>query len=202
MKWFRFNRSRKTGTRSIQLKPFSFVMLIFGLILITAGITFFLTAGDDKVVEVVRPPQQAADREEFNKLYEAYDKLKNNYFQDIDETAVINGAINGMIDALGDPYSDYLNEDEARQLNESISSSFQGIGAEIQSKMAILLLFLQLRTPQRNVQGYYLKIQSLQLMVKVFKVCLHLKLCYLYEVKKGHQLLSPSGEQVLKSQLR
>ncbi len=67
----------KPGTRSIQLKPFSFVMLIFGLILITAGITFFiLTAGDDKVVEVIKPPQQGADREEFNKLYEAYDELE------------------------------------------------------------------------------------------------------------------------------
>ena len=125
----------KPGTRSIQLKPFSFVMLIFGLILITAGITFFiLTAGDDKVVEVIKPPQQVADREEFNKLYEAYDNLKNDYFQDIDEAAIINGAINGMVDALDDPYSDYLNEDEARQLNESISSSFEGIGAEIQEQ--------------------------------------------------------------------
>ena len=35
---------------------------------------------------------------------------------------------------LGDPYSDYLNEKEASQLNESISSSFEGIGAEIQEK--------------------------------------------------------------------
>ena len=39
-----------------------------------------------------------------------------------------------MVDALDDPYSDYLNEDEARQLNESISSSFEGIGAEIQEQ--------------------------------------------------------------------
>ncbi|QUW22386.1 S41 family peptidase [Sporosarcina sp. Marseille-Q4063] len=125
----------KPGTRSIQLKPFSFVMLIFSLILITAGITFFiLTVGDDKVVEVVKPPQQGTDRQEFNKLYEAYDNLKNDYFQDIDESEVIDGAINGMVDALGDPYSDYLNEDEARQLNESISSSFEGIGAEIQEQ--------------------------------------------------------------------
>lgn len=60
--------------------------------------------------------------------------MKGNYFEDIDETAVIDGAINGMIDALGDPYSDYLNQKEARQLNESISSSFEGIGAEIQEK--------------------------------------------------------------------
>jgi C-terminal peptidase (prc) len=39
-----------------------------------------------------------------------------------------------MISALGDPYSDYMNKKEATEFNESISSSFQGIGAEIQEK--------------------------------------------------------------------
>lgn len=120
--------------RFIKLKPFSFVMLVFGLVLATAAITFFvLTTGDEKVVEVVNPQKQTAkDRKEFTKLYEAYDEMIGNYYEDIDETTVIDGAINGMIEALGDPYSDYLNEKETQQLNESISSSFEGIGAEIQ----------------------------------------------------------------------
>ena len=44
--------------RYIQLKPFSFVMIVFGLVLVTAVMTFFiLTAGEDKVVEVVKPQQ-------------------------------------------------------------------------------------------------------------------------------------------------
>lgn len=118
----------------IKLKPFSFVMVIFGLILITATITFFvLTTGDDKVVEVVKP-QQKSERKEFVKLYEAFDAVKENYFQDVDEDVAIDGAINGMIEALDDPYSDYLNQEEAQQLHESISSSFEGIGAEIQEQ--------------------------------------------------------------------
>ncbi|GEN82638.1 peptidase S41 [Sporosarcina luteola] len=118
--------------RHIQMKPFSLVMLIFGLVLATATVTFFaLTTGEGKVVEVVSPQNPAVDRKEFKKLYEAYDEMKKTYYNDIDETLIIDGAINGMIEALGDPFSDYLNEKEARQLNESISSSFEGIGAEI-----------------------------------------------------------------------
>lgn len=119
--------------RYIQLKPFSFVMLVFGLVLLTAGITFFvLMAGEDKVVEVVKPSK--VERQEFKKLYDAYDEVMKHYFEELDEAAMIDGAINGMIDAIGDPYSDYLSVDEAQQLNESISSSFEGIGAEIQEQ--------------------------------------------------------------------
>ncbi|MFJ7936847.1 S41 family peptidase [Sporosarcina sp. NPDC096371] len=122
--------------RTINLKPFSFVMLVFGLVLASAGVTFFaLTTGDDKVVDVGSPQKPLnMNRQEFAKLYDAYDEVVGNYYDEIDETAIIDGAINGMIDALGDPYSDYLNEKEARQLNESISSSFEGIGAEIQEQ--------------------------------------------------------------------
>ncbi len=120
-------------TRYIRLKPFSLIMLIFFLVLATSAVTFVaLTVGDEKVVEVVKPQQVGSERKEFKKLYDAYDQMKESYFDDIDDQVVINGAINGMVDSLDDPYSDYLNEKEAKQLNESISSSFEGIGAEIQ----------------------------------------------------------------------
>ena len=127
----------KPAGQFIQLKPFKFIMLMFFTILITAGLTIFaLTFGDKKVVEVKVP----IEREEFTKLYEAFDLLKNNYYQDIDDEKVVDGAINGMFDALGDPYSDFMVKEEADQFNSGLSSSFQGIGAEIQNVMVILQL--------------------------------------------------------------
>jgi carboxyl-terminal processing protease len=41
-----------------------------------------------------------------------------------------------MIDALGDPYSEYLSSDEYRQSLQGISGQFEGIGAEIATKAA------------------------------------------------------------------
>ena len=118
----------------IRLKPFFFIMLIFTIILVTTGVTMFaLTFGDEKVVEVGSP-----ERREFQKLFQAYDELNADYYADIDQSSLVNGAINGMIDALGDPYSDYMNQDEAAQFEESISSSFQGIGAEIQERNGVI----------------------------------------------------------------
>lgn len=121
----------KPAKKYLKIKPFTFIMLMFLTILLTAGLTIFaLTFGDKKVVEVSVP----VEREEFSKLYDAYDELKEKYYVDIDDEKVISGAINGMFEALDDPYSDFMNKEEAKQFNEDLSSSFQGIGAEIQER--------------------------------------------------------------------
>lgn len=117
----------KTGY--IRLKRFHFIMLLFLVVFLSAGITTVaLSFGDEKVVTV------SNDRTEFNKLYEAFDTLKNGYFKKINEQKLINGAIDGMVSSLDDPYSDYMTKEEAQSFHSSISSSFEGIGAEIQEK--------------------------------------------------------------------
>ncbi|MFC4411291.1 S41 family peptidase [Chungangia koreensis] len=137
-------KSAAPANRYIRIKPFYFLMLLFGLILLTAGITIFaLTAGDDKVVEV---GSVTVERNEFQKLFETYDQLKEEYYSDLNDEELVNGAINGMIDALGDPYSDYMNQEEAGHLNETISSSFEGIGAEIQERNG----FITVVSPIKN----------------------------------------------------
>ncbi|WP_409251057.1 S41 family peptidase [Bacillus sp. SCS-153A] len=125
------NDSKETNTSGfIQIRKFQFVMLIFFLVFATAGITTFALAfGDEKAVNVGVP-----ERNEFQKLYEAYDALNREYYKDLDQEDLVNGAINGMLESLEDPYSDYMNQEEAKRFQESITSSFEGIGAEIQEK--------------------------------------------------------------------
>ncbi|WP_040346990.1 S41 family peptidase [Neobacillus bataviensis] len=113
----------------IRMKKFPFIMLLFLLVFLSAGITTFALAfGKDKVVTV------APQRSEFNKLYAAFDTLKNGYYKDVNQQKLINGAIDGMVSSLDDPYSDYMSNEEAKSFHSSISSSFEGIGAEIQEK--------------------------------------------------------------------
>ncbi|CAM3983197.1 carboxyl-terminal protease [Lederbergia lenta] len=124
------NETEETTNKNshIRMKKFTFVMLIFLLVFSTAGITLIaLGLGDEKAVNVVVP-----ERKNFTKLYQAYDELEKKYFEDLNQDELVNGAINGMLNALEDPYSDYMTKEEASQFSESISSSFQGIGAEIQ----------------------------------------------------------------------
>lgn len=140
----------KPAGKFIQIKPFKFIMLMFLTILITAGLTIFaLTFGEKKVVEVKVPTERA----EFAKLYEAFDALKNKYYEDIDDEKVINGAINGMFDALGDPYSDYMVKDEASVFSSSLSSSFQGIGAEIQERNGLIMVVSPIKNSPAEKAG-------------------------------------------------
>lgn len=112
----------------IQIKKFKFVMIIFLIVFLTAGTTIFaLSFGDDKAANVVMQ-----ERKEFNKLYKAYDQIKKGYFADINEDDLIDGAIDGMVKSLDDPYSDYMTKEESKMFEDSITSSFEGVGAEIQ----------------------------------------------------------------------
>ncbi|MDP4105851.1 MAG: S41 family peptidase [Bacillota bacterium] len=127
------NLENKSGF--IRMKKFQFIMLLFLVVFLSAGITTFALAfGNDKVATV------GSDRAEFSKLYSAYDTLKNGYYQKVDDKKLINGAINGMVQSLGDPYSDYMSNTESKSFHNSISSSFEGIGAEIQEKDAHIVV--------------------------------------------------------------
>lgn len=121
----------KTENKLIKMKKFPFIMGIFLIVFLTAGITTIaLTFGDEKVESLA--PVEETEHAEFQKLYDTYDTLKKNFYKDVDDNELVDGAINGMIQALDDPYSTYMDEEEAKSFNESISSSFEGIGAEIQ----------------------------------------------------------------------
>ncbi|MCM3673209.1 MULTISPECIES: S41 family peptidase [Peribacillus] len=120
----------KEAGKFIKIKKFTFIMGIFLVIFLTAGITTIALTFGDKKVESLAPDKHS----EFEKLYSTYDTIKDNYYEEIDQDKLVDGAINGMIKSLDDPYSAYMDKKEASSFHESISSSFEGIGAEIQEQ--------------------------------------------------------------------
>lgn len=69
----------------------------------------------------------------FAPLTEVY-RLIHNYFyraQELEDAELLHGAIRGMIDALGDPYSTFFDPQEYARWQESLSGEYSGIGMEI-----------------------------------------------------------------------
>ena len=65
------------------------------------------------------------------KWSKAYSLILNRYVEKVDGNQLIEGAIQGMVATLKDPYSVYMDKEMAEQFNEVLDSSFEGIGTEI-----------------------------------------------------------------------
>lgn len=74
-------------------------------------------------------PKQIAENME--KIKKAYEIISSRYVEEMEPNELIEGAIQGMVNTLEDPYSVYMDKDTAEQFTQSLESSFEGIGAEV-----------------------------------------------------------------------
>jgi carboxyl-terminal processing protease len=68
---------------------------------------------------------------DFGLFWKAWNTVTNKYDGDLDPQKMLYGAISGMMKATGDPYTVFLDPDEAKLFEEDLSGTFSGIGAEI-----------------------------------------------------------------------
>jgi len=66
-----------------------------------------------------------------DKVFQAFDLIKEHYLEEIEDGELIEGAIQGMLGTLEDPYSSYMDDEATNRFTEQIESSFEGIGAEV-----------------------------------------------------------------------
>lgn len=74
---------------------------------------------------------QTINLEELDKVEKAYELILNSYVESVDQSKLIEGAIQGMLTTLDDPYSVYMDKETAKQFSSTLESSFEGIGAEV-----------------------------------------------------------------------
>lgn len=67
----------------------------------------------------------------FGVFLKAYDILKSEYLGDIDNEKLVQGAIKGMMESTGDPYTRYMDPKSYQGMKEERSGSFSGIGIQI-----------------------------------------------------------------------
>jgi carboxyl-terminal processing protease len=117
------------------------VSLFVGVAISFVAIKFFLTsptnngmASADKDLLLELADQQDMIEEnmsEMSKVVNAFTIIKENYVEDVDDNQLIEGAVQGMLQSLEDPYSVYMDKETMEQFNEQIEAEFEGIGAEV-----------------------------------------------------------------------
>ncbi|MEI1423127.1 carboxy-terminal processing protease CtpB [Bacillus cabrialesii] len=88
----------------------------------------------DKPQTAAVPATAQADSERdkaMDKIEKAYELISNEYVEKVDRGKLLEGAIQGMLSTLNDPYSVYMDKQTAKQFSDSLDSSFEGIGAEV-----------------------------------------------------------------------
>ena len=84
---------------------------------------------------------------DFSLFWNVWDLVKNKYVDagNLDAKNLYYGAIKGMLQATGDPYTTFFTADENKKFNEDISGNFEGIGAELGVKNNILTIIAPLQ---------------------------------------------------------
>jgi len=65
------------------------------------------------------------------KIIKYYDYIIDNYYEDVDKDKLATGAINGMLESLGDDYSYVLKGEDADNFDIELEGAYHGVGIEI-----------------------------------------------------------------------
>ena len=122
-----------TSTKPARRLPL--VSIAVAVIAILAGSALFMSGYSLGRQAAGDPGTPASEEQAFQPFWDTYHSISDRYaLGAVDQVSVIQGAIRGMIDSLGDPYSAYLSAEDYRKSLQGISGQFEGIGAEITSR--------------------------------------------------------------------
>lgn len=96
-------------------------------------------------------------------FHQAYQIITTEYVDQPDNKKLFYGAIKGMIDSLGDPFTRFLNEESTAELQEMTSGKFVGIGVEIAVKDGEIVVV----SPIENSPAIKAGIESGDIITKV-----------------------------------
>lgn len=83
---------------------------------------------------------------DFSLFWDTWDALKHNYVdqEKVNDKKLFYGALKGMVAAVGDPYTVFMEPKTAQEFSDDLAGTFEGIGAEIGIKKDILTIIAPL----------------------------------------------------------
>jgi len=112
---------------------------------------------------------QNAESKNDNALYEKLDlfsdvleKINKGYVKEVDQSEVIDGAINGMLQSL-DPFSAYMSPESFKNMNVETSGEFGGLGIEVTMESG----FVKVITPMEDSPADKVGVKAGDYIIKI-----------------------------------
>ncbi len=131
------------------------IILVLAFVLLFSNAATYLTTRNVYLKRVVPPSfSQSTDNgsskgEEFIPFIEAFNIISQRYLEEVTIEDLLNSAIKGMVDGLGDPQTSFLSPSQWEEMMIKIDGSFSGIGIEITSEDG----FITIISPIKNTPG-------------------------------------------------
>ncbi len=116
---------KKRPVRQIRLTTAVVTALLVGVFGYIAG-----TRSQQIIAQLFTSSSSPAQLD-FTSLNNLYSVLRSKHDGELDAAKLLDGAKHGLVDAVGDPYTVYLNAEEAKEFDSDLNGTFQGIGAEL-----------------------------------------------------------------------
>lgn len=68
---------------------------------------------------------------DYSSVEDVYDTLRKDFDGQLDNKKLLDGLKEGLANATGDPYTEYMNAEEAKDFDSQLNGTFVGIGAEL-----------------------------------------------------------------------
>lgn len=138
---------KKTGFNTIEVVLIAILALAFG------GVVGVVLAYTAKPLSIITNTDSPSDIQEVEKIY---DNLLSKYYGEIDKQTLSDAAIKGMIEALNDPYSTYIDAENTDDFDEQIYGYYVGIGTEItlndENQFEVTNIFENTPTTDANIE--------------------------------------------------
>lgn len=137
--------------------------LIFIIITFSIGVSFGagFYFGDknipsiEKVTSVANKEMGMPEGVDFSMFWDVWRDVEDSFVEEnkISREDMVYGAISGMVKSLGDPYTVFLDPEEAKKFKDDVSGSFEGIGAEIGIRKDVLTIISPLKGTPADLAG-------------------------------------------------
>ncbi len=121
------------------MKKIKVILIIFAFLGVAfSAYKFGVFVGEENILKT--PPPQIINQDltkpekvNFSIFWEAWRKLEREFLEKdkIDYQKMVYGAIKGMVESLGDPYTTFFTPQQTEEFTQELSGKYEGVGMEI-----------------------------------------------------------------------